>query len=74
LARYDMVFFPSGGESCGHVITEALAVGTPVLTSTDTPWRELEKKGLGWDLSLDDPAAFVRCLEEFVELDPAGRA
>jgi len=74
LARYDLMFFPSGGESYGHVIAEALTVGTPVLTSTHTPWRDLEQKGLGWDLPLHDPAAFVRCLEQFAALDDASRA
>lgn len=74
LACYDVMFFPSGGESYGHVIAEALAVGTPVLTSTNTPWRDLEKRGLGWDLPLEDPLAFVRSLEQFAALDPASRA
>lgn len=74
LACYDLMFFPSGGESFGHVIAEALTVGTPVLTSTNTPWRNLEKMGLGWDLPLADPGAFVHCLEQFAALDRGSRA
>lgn len=74
LARYDVMFFPSGGESYGHVIAEALTAGTPVLTSTNTPWRDLEKRGLGWDLPLDDPSAFVRCLEQLAAIDPVARS
>ena len=63
LGRYDLLFFPSGGENYGHVIAEALCAGTPVLTSTATPWRDLAHRGLGWDLKLDNPTAFVRILE-----------
>jgi glycosyltransferase involved in cell wall biosynthesis len=55
------------------VIAEALAVGTPVLTSTMTPWRDLESQGLGWDLPLEDPSAFARCLEQLAEMDPDSR-
>lgn len=64
LARYDLLLFPSGGENYGHVIAEALTAGTPVLISTNTPWRGLEQRGLGWDLPLAEPDAFVRVIDE----------
>lgn len=64
LAQYDLLFFPSGGENYGHVIAEALTVGTSVLTSTNTPWRNLAARNLGWDLPLDDSISFVRVLDE----------
>jgi glycosyltransferase involved in cell wall biosynthesis len=68
LEKYDLLLFPSGGESYGHVIAEALTVGTSVLISTETPWRDLETKGLGWDLPLADPDAFVRAIEQYSAL------
>jgi len=37
-ARYDLFAFPTHGENFGHVIYEALRVGTPVLISDQTPW------------------------------------
>lgn len=63
LASYDLLLLPSGGENYGHVIAEALTVGTPVLVSTNTPWRDLEARGLGWDISLDAPDAFIRVID-----------
>lgn len=72
-ARYDLFLFPTGGEAYGNVIAESLAAGTPVLVSTETPWRDLGRDGLGWDLGLDDPDAFVRVIEEYSALSPEKR-
>ncbi|MCQ9618258.1 hypothetical protein L1889_17535 [Paenalcaligenes niemegkensis] len=33
-----------------------------------TPWRGLQEKRLGWDLSLDDPAAFGAALENMAAM------
>lgn len=63
LAEYDLFFLPTLGENFGHVIAEALSAGLPVLISNTTPWRDLEEKWLGWDLALDQPDAFARCIE-----------
>lgn len=64
LSEYDLLFLPSGGEGYGNVIAESLTTGTPVLISTNTPWRNLEDRGLGWDLPLDDMDSFVRVVDE----------
>lgn len=37
-AAYDLFAFPTLGENFGHVVFEALRVGTPVLLSDRTPW------------------------------------
>jgi glycosyltransferase involved in cell wall biosynthesis len=64
LSRYDLFFLPSLGENFGHAIAEALTVGTPVLLSNRTPWRDLEAHGVGWDLPLENgEAAFSRVIE-----------
>lgn len=64
LSQYDLLLFPSGGEGYGNVIVESLINGTQVLISTNTPWRNLEAKGLGWDLPLEDINSFVRVVDE----------
>jgi glycosyltransferase involved in cell wall biosynthesis len=65
LASYDMLFLPSQGENYGHVIAESFSAGTPVLISNRTPWRNLERDGVGWDLPIDEgPAPFHRAFEE----------
>ncbi|MBC7215025.1 MAG: glycosyltransferase [Burkholderiaceae bacterium] len=63
LAEYDLFFLPTLGENFGHVIAEALSAGLPVLISDQTPWRDLEVKRLGWDIPLENPGAFARCIE-----------
>ena len=62
-AEYDLFLFPTLGENFGHVIAEALSAGLPVLLSNNTPWSDLEAKGLGWDFSLEQPDVFARCIE-----------
>ena len=61
LSHYDLFFFPTLGENFGHVIAESLCAGLPVLVSDRTPWRNLERQGIGWDIPLVN-------VEEFVEI------
>lgn len=70
---YDLFFFPTWGENYGHVIAESLLVGTPVLISDQTPWRDLYANRLGWDVSLDDADCFVRIIEEYSVMTLADR-
>lgn len=72
-ARYELFLFPTRGESYGQVIGECLSVGTPVLLSNQTPWLDLEREGLGWDVPLDSPEVFARHIDELAALDPAVR-
>lgn len=64
LANYDLFLFPSRGENYGHVIAESLSVGTRVLTSKETPWRDLQADGVGWDFDVEDLPSFVKVLDE----------
>ena len=65
LAEYDLFFLPTCGENYGHVIAEAVSAGTPVLLSDQTPWRNLQKEGVGWDLPLENGEwAFREAIEE----------
>lgn len=67
-SQYDLFFFPSRGENYGHVIAEAISVGTKVLISKNTPWLELARDELGWDVDLADTRAFVKLIEAFAGL------
>jgi glycosyltransferase involved in cell wall biosynthesis len=72
-SEYDLFLFPTGGEAYGQVIAEALLAGTPVLTSTETAWRNLEKDGLGWDFDLRQEDSFVEAIDSVARLSEAER-
>ena len=68
LSQYDVFFLPIHRENFGHVISESLSVGTPVLISSNTPWRNLLADRLGWDLDLANEGDFVEVIECYAEL------
>lgn len=68
MANYDLFLFPTRGENYGHVILEALSAGLPVLISDQTPWKNLQEKGVGWDLSLQNKDEFVRIIKEEINM------
>lgn len=68
-AHYHALFMPSQGENFGHSMAEALATGLPLLISDRTPWKGLEEKEAGWDLPLNDAAAFARAAGRLVDAD-----
>lgn len=72
-ARYDLFFFPTRGENYGHVISESISAGTPILLSDRTPWRTLDEDDLGWVLSLDELAPFAKRIDTFAQLSYSQR-
>ena len=68
MAKHDLFFLPTLGENYGHVIIESLAAGCPVLISDQTPWRNLEVAGVGWDIPLDQPERFTAALQRCVDM------
>lgn len=68
LSAHDLFFLPTRGENYGHAIVEALMAGVPVLISDQTPWRELKREGIGWDLPLSDVHGFREAIEYLATL------
>jgi glycosyltransferase involved in cell wall biosynthesis len=73
LSNYDLFLFPSRGENYAHVIAESISVGTMVLVSQFTPWRNLEEDGVGWDVDLSDTGRFVEVIEHLALQAPSDR-
>jgi glycosyltransferase involved in cell wall biosynthesis len=74
LSCSDLFFLPTRGENFGHVFVESWAAGVPVLTSDQTPWRDLERQGVGWDLPLGDASAFARVIDDAARWSAEQRA
>jgi glycosyltransferase involved in cell wall biosynthesis len=69
LKKYNLFFFPTFGESFGHVIWEAMLAGCPVLVSDCTPWRNLRELGVGWDVPLPELHSFCEIIENCADMD-----
>ena len=73
----DLLVLPSFTECFGIVVAEALASGTPVITTTGTPWEELKTHHCGWQIEVGT-APLVTALRSFLdcsvaELEEMGR-
>ncbi len=69
LTEYDYLFMPSRGENFGHIILEAMAAALPVIISDQTPWKDLEEKGVGWDIALGNQMKFHEIIQRCVDMN-----
>ena len=81
MRKADLFILPSHSENFGIVVAEALAVRTPVITTTGTPWEALLKHQCGWWVAPEvDPiadalkSAIHRSDQERSEMGERGRA
>ena len=68
-ADYHFSVLTTLGENFGYSIFESFSAGKPALISDKTPWRDLEKRRIGWDISLDDTARFDAAIERCVMMN-----
>jgi glycosyltransferase involved in cell wall biosynthesis len=83
LAAYrsaDLYVLPSQTENFGITVSEALAAGTPAITTRGTPWAEIVSRGAGWWIEDDVDtiaATLVKAMskerEELEEMGKLGR-
>lgn len=63
----DVFVLPTHSENFGIVVAEALACGTPVITTKGTPWQELETDCCGWWTEIGTEA-LIAALRKFLAL------
>lgn len=63
----DLFVLPTYSENFGIVIAEALASGTPVITTTGTPWEELNMAHCGWWIEIGRNP-LIETLNQYVSL------
>jgi hypothetical protein len=66
--KHHLFVLPTLGENFGHVIFDAFLNGRPVLVSDQTPWRGLEAKKIGMDISNTDKKELLQALELFAAM------
>ncbi|WP_052588105.1 glycosyltransferase [Anaerococcus tetradius] len=68
-SKYDAFIFPTFSENFGHVIAEALSVGTIVLISDKTPWNYLKNKGVGYVIPLTQKKMYTKVIQKIVDMN-----
>ena len=69
-AAADLYVLPTWSENFGLTIAEALAAGTPVITTTEAPWGGLAERRAGWWIA-PGVASLAACLREALATEGA---
>lgn len=69
ISKYHALFLPTQNENYGHIIVETLQHARPVILSDQTPWRNLQKENVGFDIALHDKSKFVDSIKHLLELN-----
>lgn len=69
LSKYHFLFFPTLHENYGHVIVEALSAGCGLILSSNTPWKNLRKHKIGWEIDLNKKDEFVNIVKECLKMN-----
>lgn len=71
-ANADILVLPTLSENFGIVITEALAAGTPVITTQETPWEEVAARQCGYWIPIGTEP-LVQALKQVLQLTETQR-
>lgn len=68
----DCLALVSHTENFGATVVDAMAHGKPVLTSTGTPWCQVEARGCGWWVD-NDPQTLSTAIAQMMQISPSQR-
>lgn len=68
LAEHHGLILPSIGENFGHAIYEAFSVGRPVIIGHHTPWKDLQRRKLGWNVDAH-PHAIRKAMDVMLAME-----
>ena len=71
LSNNDFLVLPTTGENFGHSILESFMESRPVIIADTTPWKNLEEKKVGWELSIEDDIEFLAALNKAYQMSNA---
>lgn len=69
LSKYNAFLFPTQSENYGHVIAEALSVGTPAIISDQTPWSDIINYKAGWSIPINDALEYEKAIQTVIDWD-----
>lgn len=67
-SKYDAFLFPTLSENYGHVIAEALLVGTMVIISDQTPWTDINDSNAGWAIPLHESKKYEDAINAVIAM------
>lgn len=62
---------PTLNENFGYVFIEGLAAGCPLLISDRTVWTDLDEKGVGWRIPLEQPDRYIEQIRKCIDMEDA---
>ncbi|OQX98933.1 MAG: hypothetical protein B6I24_04080 [Bacteroidetes bacterium 4572_128] len=69
LRKFHFYILPTLNENFGHSIFEAFSNACPSIISDETPWKNLENKNIGWDISLKDEKKWVFVIQNCLNME-----
>jgi glycosyltransferase involved in cell wall biosynthesis len=69
LKNYHVIYLPSTGENFGHSIIEGMTNSCIPVISNKTPWQNLEKQNIGFDIDLAQPNQFTETVDNLAKMN-----
>lgn len=69
ISLYHALFLPTQNENYGHIIVETLQHARVVILSDQTPWRNLQKEHVGFDIALSNKNKFIEAIQNMSSIN-----